>query len=129
MYGNATSANWADLAEKYEADAEYEVGTILAIGGDKEVTLFKKGMPLAGVVSGQPALMMNNSEEHADWPFIALKGRVPVLIEGIAKKGDYIIAHKDGKGRAVYAMRSLSRRDRFIGIALSDGDGVVEVKI
>ena len=130
--GLATSANWADLAEKYEADADYEVGTILAIGGDKEVTLFKKGMPVAGVVSDKPAFRMNDTEEHADWPFIALKGRVPVLIEGTAKKGDYIIAHDSGKGRPVRGLHSALdpfRRDNFIGIALSDGDGVVEVKI
>jgi len=91
--------------------------------------LFKKGMPVAGVVSAKPAFRMNDTEEHEDWPFIALKGRVPVLIEGTAKKGNYIIAHQDGKGRSVSELHSLDRRDRFIGVALSDGDGVVEVKI
>jgi hypothetical protein len=127
--GVATSAQWADLAEKYEADAEYGEGVVLGIGGDKEVTKYTKGMPLAGVVSAKPAFMMNNTEETKDWPFIALKGRVPVNIKGTAKKGDYIIAYDGGKGIAVNRILTNSTRDVIIGIALSSGDGVVEVKI
>jgi hypothetical protein len=127
--GVATSAQWADLAEKYEADAEYGEGAVLGIGGDKEVTKYTKGMPLAGVVSTKPAFMMNNTEETKDWPFIALKGRVPVNIKGTAKKGDYIIAYDGGMGIAVNRVLSNSTRDVIIGIALSSGDGVVEVKI
>jgi hypothetical protein len=127
--GVATSAQWADLAEKYEADAEYGEGAVLGIGGDKEVTKYTKGMPLAGVVSTKPAFMMNNTEETKDWPFIALKGRVPVNIKGTAKKGDYVIAYDGGMGIAVNRVLSNSTRDVIIGIALSSGDGVVEVKI
>ena len=135
--GTATSARWADLAERYEADAIYEAGTVLAIGGDKEVTLYQPGMPLAGAISVKPAYRMNdenygndNSIESKMNPFVALKGRIPVLINGSAKKGQWIIADKDGKGRAVdYGTSGINTFD-IIGIAISDSTGgEVEVKI
>jgi hypothetical protein len=135
--GTATSARWADLAERYEADAIYEAGTVLAIGGDKEVTLYQPGMPLAGAISVKPAYRMNdenygndNSIESKMNPFVALKGRIPVLINGSAKKGQWIIADKDGKGRAVdYGTPGINTFD-IIGIAIGDSNGgEVEVKI
>jgi hypothetical protein len=135
--GTATSARWADLAERYEADAIYEAGTVLAIGGDKEVTLYQPGMPLAGAISVKPAYRMNdenygndNSIESKMNPFIALKGRIPVLINGSAKKGQWIIADKDGRGRAVdYGTPGINTFD-IIGIAIGDSNGgEVEVKI
>jgi hypothetical protein len=134
--GTATSARWADLAERYEADAIYEAGTILAIGGDKEVTLYQPGMPVAGAISVKPAYRMNDDDYGNDNslkskmnPFIALKGRIPVKINGSAKKGQWIIADKDGKGRAVdYGTPGINRFD-IIGIALENGENEVEVKI
>ena len=101
--GRATSANWADLAEKYEADVVYEEGDIVGIGGEKEITLYKKGMALAGIISMHPGVRMNVTEENMEdplWPFVALKGRVNCKINGTAKKGDYIIADDNGKGIA-----------------------------
>jgi len=130
--GTAASANWADLAEKYEADAVYAPGTVLGIGGDKEVTLYKEGMKLAGVVSTQPGLMMNQNDDNRDdpmWPFVALKGRVPVKINGSAKKGQYIIADQDGAGCAVDELSTISEYTRLIGVAIEDGESVVEVKV
>lgn len=135
--GTATSARWADLAERYEADAIYEAGTVLAIGGDKEVTLYQPGMPLAGAISVKPAYRMNddnygndNSIESKMNPFVALKGRIPVLINGSAKKGQWIVADKDGKGRAIdYGTPGINTFD-IIGIAIGDSNGgEVEVKI
>lgn len=130
--GTAASANWADLAEKYLADAVYDHGTVLAIGGDAEVTEYKPGMKLAGVVSTLPGLMMNQTDENRDdpmWPFVALKGRVPVKINGSAKKGQYIIADQDGKGRAVDELNTIAEYTLLIGTALEDGTDVVEVKV
>jgi hypothetical protein len=127
--GRATSANWADLAEKYEADAEYPEGTVLAVGGSKEVTKYQDGMPLAGVVSLYPGFKMNNTELTKDWPFVALKGRVPVKITGQANKGDYILADADGKGIAVSSLETFEQQQRLIGIALETGRGSIEVKI
>ena len=135
--GTATSARWADVAERYEADDVYEPGTVLGIGGDKEVTLYKRGMPLAGAVSTQPGLMMNNnfdveddgSEEAKRHPYVALAGRIPLKINGSAKKGDYIIADDDGKGVAVPMGLADMNSMLVIGIALEDGTDVVEVKV
>ena len=133
--GLATSANWADLAERYEADAVYQPGDLVGIGGDKEITLYKKGMPLAGVISTQPGYRMNDSEEAkadpevaAVNPFVALKGRVPCKINGTAKKGDYIIADDNGRARAVSEMHHIDTLN-YIGIALEDGEDVIEVKV
>ena len=90
MFGEATSALYADLAERYEADADYPEGTILVIGGDKEVTTTtRKGHhAVAGLVSMNPAVRMNDGEDKADWPFIALAGRVPARVVGKIAKGD-----------------------------------------
>jgi len=139
--GTATSARWADLAERYTADDIYPAGTVLAIdiNGDKEVTLYQPGMPLAGCVSTLPAVMMNDMGYDPDdksidammAPFIALKGRIPVLIHGSAKKGQWVIADVDGKGRAVDYGTSGINSHEIIGIAIGDcdGEGEVEVKV
>jgi hypothetical protein len=92
--GVATSARYADLAERYEADAVYEEGTVLVIGGDKEVTITEKysDTRVAGIVSKNPAYMMN-SEAGTDetHPYIALKGRVPCKVVGTINKGDLLV--------------------------------------
>ena len=113
----------------------YEEGVLLGIGGDKEVTLFKRGMPMAGVVSIKPGYRMNdaevmkkNPELAATNPFICLKGRIPVNINGSAKKGDYIVADDNGKAKAVPHKINIDAME-FIGIALEDGEDVVEVKV
>ena len=127
--GRATSANWADLAEKYKSDRKYEEGDVLGVGGEDEVTEYNPGTPLAGVVSLYPAFQMNDTYETRDWPFVALKGRVPVKINGSAKKGDYIVADKEGKGVAV-AFSDIDRDNhQIIGVSLQDGSELIEVKI
>ena len=136
-HGTATSARWADVAERYEADEIYEPGTVLGIGGDKEVTKYEKGMPLAGAVSTNPGVRMNNhfdvedaeSEKAKMHPYVALAGRIPVMINGSAKKGDYIIADHDGKGVSVPMGLADMNSMLVIGIALEDGTDVVEVKV
>jgi len=129
--GRATSANWADLAEKYEADMEYEEGTVVAIGGDKEITKYKDGMPLAGVISFHPGVRMNVTEENIEdplFPFVALKGRVPVKIKGSATKGDYIVADDDGFGVAC-KIENCPHSNKLIGVAIETGSDMIEVKI
>ena len=130
--GRATSANWADLAEKYETDMEYEEGTVVAIGGDKEITKYREGMPLAGVISMHPGVRMNVTEENIEdplFPFVALKGRVPVKIKGSATKGDYIIADDNGLGVAWWGIEPNFDPHKLIGIALETGSDMIEVKI
>lgn len=92
--GTATSAQYADLAEKYLADQEYSVGTVISVGGDAEVTASKFGDRAIGVVSSKPAFMMNSELEGGT--YIALKGRVPVKVTGVVNKGDRLIATDNG---------------------------------
>jgi hypothetical protein len=94
LNGTATSAQYADLAEKYLADQEYDVGTVVVVGGEKEVTASTWGKRAIGVVSANPAFMMNRDLEGGT--YIALKGRVPVKVIGSVKKGDNLIAANDG---------------------------------
>jgi hypothetical protein len=96
--GTATAARYADLAEKYLADAEYEVGTVVAVGGEKEVTASSIGQRALGVVSFNPAFMMNKDLEGGT--YIALKGRVPVKVVGEIVKGDQLVAGVNGVAMA-----------------------------
>ena len=98
IFGTATSARYADLAEKYTTDAEYEAGTVLAvaINGDAEATqTWQSGQRVLGVVSTNPAFLMN---DEADGQAIALRGRVPVKVIGPIRKGQPLICNQDGKG-------------------------------
>lgn len=90
VFAKATSAQYADLAEKYLPDAVYEVGTVVVIGGDAEVTASKVGQRAVGAVSEKPAYMMNSELEGGT--YIALKGRVPVKVTGKINKGDRLVA-------------------------------------
>lgn len=92
--GTATEAYYADLAEKYLADAEYSIGTVVMIGGEKEITSSKSGRRAIGAVSAHPAFLMNKGLEGGTT--VALKGRVPVKVVGAVKKGDELIAADNG---------------------------------
>ena len=98
IFGTATTAQYADLAEKYTTDVEYEAGTVLAvaINGDAEATqTWQSGQRVLGVVSTNPAFLMN---DDADGQAIALRGRVPVKVIGPIRKGQPLICNQDGKG-------------------------------
>jgi hypothetical protein len=117
--GIASSAQYADLAERYLADKEYPIGTVMTAGGSAEVTaVTTSDCYVIGVVSGKPAYRMNEGLEGGT--FIALTGRVPVLIEGYVVKGDPIWPYKDGKGSAV------SNGRQPFAFALESGFDVVE---
>jgi hypothetical protein len=96
--GTATTAQYADLAEKYLADTEYEVGTVVVIGGSAEVTqsISDHNNSVLGVVSGKPAYLMNSESAGAS---IALTGRVPCFVKGPVNKGDVLVT-SDVPGRA-----------------------------
>lgn len=95
--GTATSAQYADLAEKYLPDAEYSVGTVMAVGGAKEVRECGATDTPIGVISTNPAFMMNR--DLVGGVYVALKGRVPVKIIGGCSKGDRIVPHGAGWGQ------------------------------
>ena len=92
--GVASSAKYADLAEHYLADAEYAPGTVVMIGGDKEITASRWGKRAIGAVSTNPAYLMNS--ELVGGTAVALKGRVPVKVIGRVNKGDELIAADNG---------------------------------
>ena len=127
--GTATAALFADLAEKYLADDEYEVGTVVTVGGEQEVTACQMGDRAFGAVSGSPAFMMN--EGLVGGTYIALKGRVPVKVIGAVVKGDKLIAASNGcAGPARVLLQNLPVRagnfpDTFaIALESSDDEGV-----
>ena len=132
--GEATTAKYADLAERYSADAVYEEGTVVMFGGDMEVTASHGygSMKIAGVVSMKPAFAMNEEAGSNDThPYIALQGRVPCKVKGDVAKGDILVA-SDDSGIATKWMDADSdpRMTAYIGIAISDAvDGMVEVKV
>jgi hypothetical protein len=127
--GTATSALFADLAEKYLADDEYEIGTVVVVGGEAEVTACQLGERAFGAVSGSPAYMMNAGLEGGT--YIALKGRVPVKVLGPVRKGDKLIAAGNGCAGSAHvilknmAIRAGSFPDTFaIALENSDDDGI-----
>lgn len=113
--GTATSANYADLAEKYLPDADYSVGTVVSIGGTHEITASKHGDRAIGAISEFPAFMMNKDLE--DGVYVALKGRVPVKIIGKVKKGDKLVATNNGCATAAE-----SYANDVFAIALASSD-------
>lgn len=127
--GVATQARYADLAENYESDVQYEVGTVVEVGGDKEITLYNGGA-LAGVISANPGLMLN-SEAGENHQYVALKGKVPVKCHKTVKKGQYCVAFEDGKVIGVNKYDLLENEKlNIVGVALSDSEnGLVMVKV
>lgn len=87
-----------DLAERYLADSNYEVGTVVMIGGTAEITAAQPTFRACGVVSGAPTIIMNN--ELVGGTIVALKGRVPVKVIGQVNKGDRLISAENGAARA-----------------------------
>jgi len=99
--GVATSAQYADLAENYAADRLYDFGTVLEFGGDNEVTEATDFTDkIAGVVSQNPAYLMNSSSSYKHTVSVALQGRVPCKVKGTVKKGDMMVSAGEGYARA-----------------------------
>jgi filamentous hemagglutinin len=126
----ATSAQYADLAENYEADATYEPGTVVCFGGAKEVTVcdVADSTRVAGVISTNPSYLMNSGQTGAHVAAVALQGRVPTKVTGQIRKGDLIVSAGDGRGR----VNNDARAGTIIGKALADfdgQDGVIEVVV
>ena len=90
FYGISTQAQYADLAENYQADADYQPGTVVIFGGANEITVTDKHADhrIAGVVSTNPAYLMNAATPGTP---IALRGRVPVKVAGPVYKGDLLV--------------------------------------
>ena len=102
VHATSTSAQYADLAERYESDCQTEVGDVVILGGEAEITKCQEEMSDAvfGVVSESPAFLMNaNAGNNDSHPMIALKGRVFVKITGTGSAGDRIVSSGNGEAR------------------------------
>ena len=102
VHATTTSAMYADLAERYEADCDTEVGDVVILGGEAEITKCNDELSDAvfGVISESPAFLMNaqagNNDSH---PMVALKGRVMVKLQGIGQPGDRVVSAGNGEAR------------------------------
>ena len=103
LTGLATSAKYADLAEKFVADYDYDAGTVVQIGGEREITMCETSASedVLGVVSSYPAYLMNSDQE--DGIQVALAGRVPVKVTGSVTKGDRLVSAGNGTARTATA--------------------------
>jgi hypothetical protein len=121
VFALATTAQYADLAEKYTADAAYAPGTVLVFGGTAEVTVnaTDADRKVAGVVSTNPGFLMNEGLDSEFAVAVALTGRVPCMVIGPVQKGDLMVAAGLGRARA----EADPRVGSVIGKALEDFDG------
>jgi len=122
VFGKATTAQYADLAELYSTDAEYAPGTVLIFGGKNEVTISTTNADprVAGVVSTNPAHLMNSVLESEHKVAVALQGRVPTSVTGTIRKGDMMVTAGNGYAQASAA----PAMGTVIGKALENFDGV-----
>jgi hypothetical protein len=132
--GTATSAEYADLAERFEADAEYEAGTVVELGGIAEITRAVEELSenVFGVISDRAAYLMNaKAGTNATHPPIAMNGRVPVKVIGVVNKGDRLVSAGNGFARAAQDGEATARN--IIGRALNSkettGEGTVEAVV
>lgn len=130
IYGTATHALYADLAENYQGDKAYAPGTVVMFGGSSEVTVADADTTaVAGVVSTNPAHLMNGGLTGANVVPVAFTGRVPCQIIGPVKKGDLMVSAGFGYAKAS-ANPSVGQ---VIGKALQEvtfaGKAVIEVVV
>ena len=132
----ATQAKYADLAENYLGDADYEPGTVLILGGSAEVTQSdKKNTPaIAGVVTTNPAHLMNEGLEGDHVVAVALRGRIPCKVKGPVRKGDVLIAsdtpgHAEAAPFKGYQTPAVCVIGKAISEHLQISEGVVEILV
>ena len=125
--GNATTANYADVAENFSADAVYSPGTVVALGGVEEITRVNEELAddVFGVISNRPAYLMN---AQLDGSPVAVAGRVPVRVRGQINKGDRLVSAGAGLARAALPgeATSFNQIGRAIQSKTTDEQGVVE---
>jgi hypothetical protein len=108
----ASSAQYADVAERFEADAPMEIGSVVEVGGSAEITEATSEMSedVFGVISDKPAYMMNAAAgDNTTHPFVAMTGRTPVRVTGVVNKGQRLVTSSiKGCARAVAQGESIS---------------------
>jgi hypothetical protein len=129
--GARWQSTYADLAERFEADEIYDAGTVVEIGGNKEITAvqYELSEDVFGVVSQKAGYIMNAmAGDDNTHPAIAVSGRVPVKVIGKVKKGQRLVSAGQGYARA--AKDGEATAFNSIGRALADktDDGVGTVE-
>ena len=131
VFATATTALYADVAERFAADEEYLPGTVVELGGEAEITKATTELSenVFGVISTRAAYLMNSGAgTDTTHPPIAMTGRVPVRVTGSIRKGDRLVAAGNGLARAAQANEATAFN--VIGRALenktTDDDGVIE---
>jgi hypothetical protein len=119
--GNQINANYADVAERFEADAQLDPGTVVELGGSAEITQVSDDLSekVFGVISTRAAYLMNSSAgTDVTHPPVAMTGRVPVKVVGQVRKGDRLVSA--GNGHARSATAGEANAFNVIGRALKD---------
>jgi hypothetical protein len=131
VFATATTALYADVAERFASDEVYTPGTVVELGGSAEITMVRTDASnnVFGVISTRPAFTMNGGAgENDTHPPVAMTGRVPVRVTGSVRKGDRLISAGDGIARS--AGPEEANAFNVIGRALVDkldvGLGTVE---
>jgi hypothetical protein len=131
FYGQSVQAQYADLAERFEADQPYDPGTVVAIGGSKEITaaVDELSEDVFGVISTRAAYLMNGAAgSDTTHPPVAVNGRVPVKVIGRIRKGDRLVSA--GNGLARTGKKTELSPFNVIGRSLEDkvdtGEGTIE---
>jgi len=130
VHAQATTALYADLAEVYEADADYNPGTVVSFGGNKEVTKSTSAgdATVAGVISANPSYLMNNGLTADHRAIVALTGRVPTSVTGTVTKGAMMISAGNGFAQAC----ATPAMGTVVGKALenfSGESGIIEIVV
>lgn len=131
VFATATTALYADVAERFAADVEMLPGTVVELGGAAEITqsVDELSENVFGVISTRAAYLMNSGAgTDSTHPPIAMTGRVPVRVTGSIRKGDRLVAAGNGLARAAKAGEATAFN--VIGRALeskeSESLGVIE---
>jgi hypothetical protein len=131
VFAKATSAQYADVAERFAADEVYEAGTVVELGGSAEITKVDAELSnkVFGVISTRAAYLMNaGAGDDQTHPPVAMTGRVPVRVIGKIRKGDRLVSAGNGIARS--ALEGEVTAFNSIGRALADknddAEGTVE---
>ena len=132
--GGSLTAQYADLAERFETDTAYPAGTVVSLGGVKEITAAADDLSdeVFGVISTRAGFMMNDAAGNdATHPPVAMSGRVPVRVIGTVRRGDRLVSAGNGLARS--ALKSEMTAFNVIGRALENkntqDEGTIEAVV
>lgn len=131
VFAKATSAQYADVAERFAADEVYSPGTVVELGGSAEITRSNNELSesVFGVISTRAAYLMNgNAGNDLTHPPVAMTGRVPVQVTGVVQRGDRLVSAGNGVARSATAGEATAFNviGRSLNDKLDSGLGTVE---